>query len=395
MNHRERLLTALNKGIPDKVPTFDWFDEPVIYGVAEILGIDIPERKEGMTRHGEEDEESLHLIIDVIEGLGMDGVWHSYSVGMETISDGFGRDKYGRTYMFSDFGEPLITDAPLKHTNRTNGFDMVSKLKDSDLEKAVYVKERLPNHAHALGISGPFQETWRIRGGMDKLFIDFIERPAFVHEIMRITTDFNKAVIELAAQNGFDFIMVDGDLAGNSTSLLSLDHFEEFLMPYKKEICDHTHDLGLKLVKHCDGVVWPLMNYFIEAGFDGFHPVQPQCMDIGTTKAYLKDTVCVLGNIDCLDLLVFQKPEDVRQAVKETIKVAAPGGGYILCSSNSLHPGCKPENVVAMMEAAHQYGWYKDIPAEAPPAAAPPALVNGTPPPRERKNRRGRKRLAA
>lgn len=390
MKHRERILTALNSGIPDKVPTFDWFDEPVIYGVAEMLGIDVPQKKEGMTRHGEEDEESLLLFIDVINGLGMDGVWHSYSVEMQDLSPGFGLDKYGRTYMFSDFGEPLITDAPLKHTNTVKGFDMVSKLKESDVEKAVFVKDRLPDHAHALGLSGPFQETWRIRGGMDKLMVDFITRPQFVHDLMRITTDFNTEIISLAAKYGFDFIMVDGDLAGNDTSLISLPHFEEFIFPYKKELCDHAHSLGLKMIKHCDGVVWPLMNYFIEAGFDGFHPVQPQCMDIGVTKKYLKDRVCVLGNIDCLDLLVFRGPEEVRQAVKETIEIAAPGGGYILCSSNSLHPGCKPENVVAMMQAVDEFGWYDTIPATPPPAADPPALVNGTPPPRKRRSKRRR-----
>ncbi|MEM7800725.1 MAG: hypothetical protein AAF633_16150 [Chloroflexota bacterium] len=120
MTPRERMLTALNCGIPDEVPTFDWFDEPVIYGVAEMLGIDSPEHKAGMTRHGEEDEESLELFIKVISGLGMDGVWHSYSVEMESTAEGYGRDKYGKTYMFSDFGEPLITDAPPELVNGTS-----------------------------------------------------------------------------------------------------------------------------------------------------------------------------------------------------------------------------------------------------------------------------------
>jgi uroporphyrinogen decarboxylase len=38
--------------------------------------------------------------------------------------------------------------------------------------------------------------------------------------------------------------------------------------------------------------------------------------------------------------------------------VAAPGGGYILSSSNSIHPACKPENFVAMIRAAKAYGRY-------------------------------------
>ena len=44
--------------------------------------------------------------------------------------------------------------------------------------------------------------------------------------------------------------------------------------------------------------------------------------------------------------------------MKETIEKAAPGGGYIISSSNSIHPGCKAENYIAMVKAAHRYGVY-------------------------------------
>jgi uroporphyrinogen decarboxylase len=44
--------------------------------------------------------------------------------------------------------------------------------------------------------------------------------------------------------------------------------------------------------------------------------------------------------------------------VKETIAKASPGGGHILASSNSIHPAVKPENYLAMVEAARKYGNY-------------------------------------
>jgi uroporphyrinogen decarboxylase len=100
------------------------------------------------------------------------------------------------------------------------------------------------------------------------------------------------------------------------------------------------------------------MDDWIEIGFDGFHPVQPQCMDIGEVKAYLQGKMAVLGNIDCRTLLVTGTPEEVRETVKETISIAAPGGGYIMTSSNSVHPGCKPENYMAMVETLHEFGKY-------------------------------------
>ena len=51
----------------------------------------------------------------------------------------------------------------------------------------------------------------------------------------------------------------------------------------------------------------------------------------------------------------------MRESVKETIAKAAPGGGYIISSSNSIHPGCKPENYLAMVEAAREYGHYPKL----------------------------------
>ncbi len=57
-------------------------------------------------------------------------------------------------------------------------------------------------------------------------------------------------------------------------------------------------------------------------------------MDIGETKQHVAGKACILGNIDCRNLLVYGTEEQVDQAVKEAIEVAAPrGGGCILRAS--------------------------------------------------------------
>ncbi len=207
-------------------------------------------------------------------------------------------------------------------------------------------------------------------GGMDKTMIAFIEDPGLVHGVLREVTRFNKALMDEGAAIGADFFMIDGDICGNDFPLMSVETFREFILPYKIEMVEHAHGLGRKIVKHSDGMVWSIMDDLIEAVFDGFHPVQPQCMDMRTTKAYLHGRLCVFGNVDCMDLLVFGEPHVVREATRRCIAEGSPGGGHILCSSNSLHPGCKPENVIAMFEAAKEFGGYADIASQ--PIAAPP-----------------------
>jgi uroporphyrinogen decarboxylase len=84
-------------------------------------------------------------------------------------------------------------------------------------------------------------------------------------------------------------------------------------------------------------------------------------MDIKEIKKDYGKRTCLLGNIDCSFLLVFGSPDEVRQNVRDTIAMAAPGGGYIISSSNSIHPGCRPENYLAMVDAARKYGRYPEL----------------------------------
>lgn len=41
-----------------------------------------------------------------------------------------------------------------------------------------------------------------------------------------------------------------------------------------------------------------------------------------------------------------------------SIRAAAPGGGFLLSSSNSIHPGVEPEYYLTMLETARQVGRY-------------------------------------
>ena len=76
-------------------------------------------------------------------------------------------------------------------------------------------------------------------------------------------------------------------------------------------------------------------------------------------KDYCGDKLCLLGNIDCGDLLCFGSEEEVEAAVIQALGDAATGGGYVLCSSNSIHPGVKAENFLAMIKAAKKHGQYE------------------------------------
>ena len=66
----------------------------------------------------------------------------------------------------------------------------------------------------------------------------------------------------------------------------------------------------------------------------------------------------VKGNVDCADLMTFGTPEEVVEDTKRALRQGAPGGGFILSSSNSIHSAVKPENYLAMLETLAEYGAY-------------------------------------
>jgi len=97
---------------------------------------------------------------------------------------------------------------------------------------------------------------------------------------------------------------------------------------------DRAHALGLKVIRHSDGNLWSIMDILIDTGYDGLNPLEPQAgMDLKKVKDAHGDTICLLGNIDCKELLPSGTTAEVEDAVKQAIDVAAAGGGYIVCSS--------------------------------------------------------------
>lgn len=86
--------------------------------------------------------------------------------------------------------------------------------------------------------------------------------------------------------------------------------------------------------------------------------VSPTAVGIvfGEVKAVYGAPICLVGNIDCGDLLPNGTPAQVEQAVRAAIAVGAPGGRYMLSLNNSVHAGVNPESFPTMITAGHRYG---------------------------------------
>ena len=158
---------------------------------------------------------------------------------------------------------------------------------------------------------------------------------------------------------GVDGIHGGYDWASARGPMFSPKHFDTFVFPRLKQITDLCHKHGVPYVKHTDGNVNKLLDGMIAAGVDGFQAIEPRAnMDIAQLKQTHGDRLTLIGNVDCSTVLVNGPVEAVQSQTKQIIQAAAPGGGFLLSSSNSIHPGVKPDCYLAMLETAREAGDY-------------------------------------
>ena len=359
MNGLERLKTALSVKVPDRVPHIELaYNESSIIGIAKHFTDDLPEVGYFQKMEIGDKVKLIEALLLFIKELDIDGVVVRLFSEVKFIDDIRFVDDWGVTLKLDPSGEALVIDGPIKEAGDLKGYKPPTP-KETDIMALSYCVQKLGGErASIMSIRCPFRLSWNLLGGMEKLLIAFRRNPDLVHQLVRITTDYIKEEITLSVKMGADIISLDGDLAYDSGTFMAPELYEKFFHPFYSEIVKYAHDQGVQIFKHSDGDVWKLIDYWLESGFDGIHPFQPQCMDIGEAKEKIGDKVCLMGNIDCIRTLVSGTVEDVEEEVKQTIEIAAPNGGYILASSNTIHPGVKPENYIAMVKALHKYGVY-------------------------------------
>jgi uroporphyrinogen decarboxylase len=81
-------------------------------------------------------------------------------------------------------------------------------------------------------------------------------------------------------------------------------------------------------------------------------------MDTAELKKMFGEDITFWGSIDTQQIMPFGTPRDVRDEVKRRIDALAPGGGFVLAAVHNIRPDVPPENIIAMLEAAREYGVY-------------------------------------
>jgi len=200
----------------------------------------------------------------------------------------------------------------------------------------------------------PWPETMPLADFLIKM----IQEPDLIRKLIASKLKTTLAYIEAAAQLGVDAIVIGTDYCDNRGPIMGPRLYREFIYPALEAQVEATHKAGKYFVKHSDGNQWPILDSYVEAGVDVWHGIQPSIgMDLRLLKEKYGSRLAFFGGVN-VDTLVMGTPDEVEAEVRYAIRHAAPGGGFAMTSGNSLLPGTKYANYVAMVEATRRWGAY-------------------------------------
>lgn len=134
--------------------------------------------------------------------------------------------------------------------------------------------------------------------------------------------------------------------------------YREFCLPYHRQAAAAFHKLGVKVYLHICGNAAPLLEMMADTGVDAIEPLDPLGgVDLADAKRRVGHRVALKGGINTITLLR-GTPEAVAEEVRQCIKAAAEGGGYLVGSGDDIPRDAPPENIEAMVAAAWEYGRY-------------------------------------
>ena len=190
---------------------------------------------------------------------------------------------------------------------------------------------------------------------------DLIAAPDFVQAFMERYVDFWVRLTERALQEVGDLVdiaMFGDDLGTQQGPVMSPALYRRLIKPVHVRMAQTVKRFHKPLLLHSCGSVAALIPDFIEAGFDALHPVQVSAKDMDSAhlKREFGRDITFWGGIDTQHVLPRGTRQDVREEVRRRIADLAPGGGYVLGAVHNIQAEVPVENILAMFEAAREFG---------------------------------------
>ncbi len=383
MSSRQRLLTALDGGVPDRLPVTthhlqDYFRHAYMGGKTNLEIFD-------------------HLGLDAIHWTGPylpDPSQGEYFDPLQEVPTNprFSRRIASDTWRITSETLPNSRYATTRYTITTPKGDLTTVLQSN--EYTTWVSEHLIKDKKEIDligqyVTGPkcdveqvnreaeaFGERGLIRGhicgfdlygqpgtwqdaavlvGIQELIMATFDDPEWVHELLGILYRRKETYVRSLKGAKYDLLELGGGDA--STTVISPDIFKNFVAPYDAKLIELAHEAGQRIVYHTCGGMMPILEELAAMKPDGMETFTPPDMGgdarLAEAKQRIGDKVCMIGGFDQFHYFVDCAEEETRAAVRRCFDEAGPGGGYVLSPSDHFFDA-DPNLLAAFADEARQ-----------------------------------------
>lgn len=384
MNCHERTEAALNLMQPDQVPVFSCTE--VQNQVYEILGqeggmVPLSFVQEGavgfllrraaplvnaLNVFNREFEKFMAKKVEADVVMGYDCTWVMFSAIFKLLDNRQATDIYGRLYDLVADGDGNL-DTPMYRSGLLTTPEKWADWPHPDpdafhkrIERAFSgLRQRFGEQIYIMGsVCWGLWENATQTMGLPAFAVALRRDPEFVRRMVQYYETLYLAAVHAAADAGLPGFVYSDDMGHKTGPQTSPRVLDEFFGPSLRRIAEEAHGRGLKIIIHSCGNVNQLLDLFAGWGFDGVHSLEPTAgMDLAEVKRRVGDRMCVFGNLDISHVLSQGTSQEVEAAVKDALRAAGGGGGFIMAMTNSHH-AVKVENTRWMIDFTHRYGTY-------------------------------------
>jgi uroporphyrinogen decarboxylase len=371
MNHRERLLTALAGGKPDRLPAtiHGWMD----YWADKYMG---GADQFEIYRHLDMDAQifyfawldnppvaAMYFTGDLVPGpdwcvsystAKMDAISTVYKFTIETPEGILTKTMEKNDQM------AWVTEYPIKEKEQIHWIRKYMPLPRPDIKAINQAFEQMGD----MGIlragifnhqGGCWQDACNYVG-TQKLIMATYDDPAWVHELLGIILDYKLKFIE--SLKGARIDMLENGGGDGSMSVISPAIFREYCIPYDRQTTKALQDIGIKVVYHTCGKMMSQIQLVAETGADASETLTPKGMggdaDLRKIREVLGGRMALIGGFNQKDGFEYGTPENIRAQIERIWEDAGQYGGYIMAASDHFFEG-DPENLNTYVEMAKEF----------------------------------------
>lgn len=377
MTSRERFLTAMRNGVPDRVPA------------APDISNMIPARRTGKPFwdvYLHNDPPLWRAYVDAVRYFGMDG-WFTYGY---VATQQKGDQRQWSTETLSQTDERIVT----RTTCRTPDGDLVAETTyyradpptqtrrwitdfPADMAKLRWFFPEITGYDPAplnemracLGEDGALGICvylpgfhaligW-FDGALEAAAYAWADYPDEIRELSSWQEREQVRQAEMALDARPDFLLIG---ASGLWTLSTPQAFRELSLPTFQRITRMAKEAGVPTMLHSCGKERELVRICAEeTDLDCVNPLEVPPMgdcDLAEIKREFGDRLALMGNLHTTEVMLRGTPEQVTDAARQAIEAAGKGGGFILSTGDQCGRDTPDANIRALVAAAERYGRY-------------------------------------